>query len=384
MIKAASVLILLGSCLVLVSCSLKKTAEDTAKTTKDMNEKMDQTNENTRDLKGTSRDLKESTHELKSDMTFDVSHTRMMEHLDRLFAESARDNVDVVTSLYQFFFGRNEDPDLFAEAAFTIQAMYFQFWTGRGNDDIAELDDRLERGTELLFDRLFKHIPRDAQVDVVRPNVSYKGVAAMGAKLDDVYPRYLSGLKRRNLPRMSLYDYIIEALRNRDAFARGEHTPRAAAKILQWEHEAVYTLQLRHNILPVMVLARTTDFQDRKDLRRFWMWWKGQKVDLSKANPEQLKEWTSWLRKASQTRQDLREAGIKPVYNRKLAELFEGVNFGQVEILKKTDPSAHEMLLRDFAVAYIKNVSESKAEVEPQVIRPADPYDMIEPAAVGN
>lgn len=373
MIKAASVLVLLGSCLVLVSCSLKKTAENAAKTTEEMNEKM-------KDLKETSQNLKERTDALESEMTFDLSHTRMIEHLDRLFAETSRDNVGVVTSLWQLFFGHNEDPDLFAEAAFTMHAMYFQFWKGQSGEDLAELDARLEIGTELLFDRLFKHIPRDAQVDVLRPNLSYKGVAAIGAKLDEVHARYLLGLKRRDLPRMTLYDYILQALRNRDALARGEHTPRAAAKILQWEHEAVYTLQLRHNILPVMVLARTTDFQDRKDLRRFWMWWKGQKIDLSKANPEQLKEWTTWLKKASQTRKDLREIGIRPEYNRKLAELFEGVDFGQAEIMRKTDPSAQEMLLRDFAVAFTKNVAESKADAEPMPVRKADPMDMIAPS----
>lgn len=355
-------LLLIGCCLVLSSCSLKKTAEDTAQTTKEMNNTTKEMNENTKELKATSENLREKTDALEAGMTYDVSHDRMSLHLDRLFFESARDNVGIMYSLWSLLFGKNEDPDMLAEAGFTIYAMWFQFWKGQSGEDLQELDQRLEVGMELLFDRMFKHVPRDAQIDVTRPDVSYKGIAALGAKLDDIHERYVKGLERRGLPRMSLYDYIVQALRNRDAITRTEKTPLAAAKVLQWENEAVYMLQLRHNIFPVMVLARMTDFQDRKDLKRFWMWWRGQKIDIKRINPEQLKLWTVWLNKASQTRKDLREMGIKPEYNSMMMGLVEGVDFGQKEILKKQNPNERELIERDFAVAYQRVVNESKAE----------------------
>ncbi len=336
-----------GSCLIVMSaCSLKKTAEDTAKTTKEMNE--------------TTKDLKDLTLSLGSNVTYKESHATMVIHLDRLFQETAAHHKGVADSVWQFFFGKNEEPDLFADAAFTILAMHFQFWEGQYDQDINELDKRLELGAELLFDRLFKHIPRNPKVDVARPDLSYRGMAALGAKMDEVDRRYERGLVRRGLPHMTFYDYVVQALRNRDALARSEALPRAAAKILQWEPEAVYLLQLRHNILPVMVLARLTDFQDRKDMRRLWMWWSGQKVDLSKINPEQLKEWTLWLKKAKQTRKDLREIGIEPQYNSMFNELLEGVDFGQKEIMAKTNPNAREMILRDFAAAYMSVVKEAR------------------------
>jgi len=351
-------LFLAGSCLIVMSaCSLKKTAEDTAKTTKEMNE-------TTRDLKDTSNDLKDRTVSLESKMTYKESHATMVIHLDRLFQETAAHDKGIVDSLWQFFFGKNEEPDLFADAAFTIFAMHFQFWEGQIDQDINELDLRLELGAELLFDRLFKHISRNPKVDVLRPDLSYRAIAALGAKMDEVHHRYERGLARRGLPRMTFYDYVVQALRNRDALARAEALPRAAAKILQWEPEAVYLLQLRHNAFPVMVLARLTDFQDRKDMKRLWMWWRGQKVDLSKINPEQLKEWTLWLRKAKQTRKDLREMGIEPQYNTMFTGLLEGVDFGQKEIMAKTNPSAREMILRDFAAAYMSVVKEAKLALQ--------------------
>jgi hypothetical protein len=253
---------------------------------------------------------------------------------------------------------------MFADAGFTVLSMYFQFWEGKQDEDIPELDKRLEIGAELLFDRLFKHIPRNARVDVLRPDSSYKGIAALGAKLDMVDERYERGLVRRGLPHMTFYDYVVQALRNRNAITREEILPRAAAKILQWEPEATYMLQLRHNIFPVMVMARITDFQDRKDLRRLWMWWRGQKVDISNANPEQLKEWTVWLNKALKTRKDLREIGIEPEYNKMLMDLVAGVDFGQDEIIANTRPNARQMLLRDFAVAYKRVVNEARPKAE--------------------
>ncbi len=109
-----------------------------------------------------------------------------------------------------------------------------------------------------------------------------------------------------------------------------------------------------------MVVARMTDFQDRKDFGRLLMWFSGQKVDINKVNNEQLKEWTTWLNKASQTRKDLRSVGIEPEYNKVLAELFAGIDFGQAAILANTQPDARGLLLRDFTVAYNRVLNEAK------------------------
>jgi len=366
-----------------MGCSLKKTAEDTAATTKEMNETTKEMNQNTKEMKettkemdkntkelmGTSEALREMTAALESELTYKESHDQMMKHMDWLFMETHhKSHRGLLQSLWELLFGLNEDPDLFIAGGGTILSMHFQFWKGLDGEDVAELDKRLELGSEVLFDRLFKHIPRHAQVDVLRPGTSYKGVAALGAKLELIDERYERGLKRRELPRLTYYDFIVMALRNRDALHRSELFPRTVAKILQWEHEAVYLLQLRHNILPVMVMARTTDFQDRKDLSRAWMWWRGQKIDVSGANPEALKEWTSWLKKASQTRKDLRLMGIEPQYNRVLNDLVAGIDFGQKEILGRSPRNARERLLRDFAAAYVQAVNEA---AKPLPVRPA-------------
>lgn len=119
-------------------------------------------------------------------------------------------------------------------------------------------------------------------------------------------------------------------------------------------------LQLRHNIYPVMVVTRMTDFVERGDLRRLLMAKRGQKVDIKRFNPEMLKEWTSWLEKASQTRADLLSADIQPQYNRMLADIVAGVDFGQKEILARGLVSDERGRLEyGFARAYQKAVSES-------------------------
>lgn len=326
-----------------------------------MNNTTKEMNENTKELKAISSVVEERTVALEYQLTFKESHDQMMKHLDWLFMERGSDVKGVLEYAWDFVFGINNDPDLFGAAGGTIMSMHFQFWKGQKEESLEDLDRRLELGSETLFVRLFKHVPRDGEVDVWRPNFSYKGMAALGAKLDMVNYRFIDGLKKQDLPLFNYYDLIVLALKNREALERKELLPKAVAKILQWEHEAIYLLQLRHNMLPMMVVSRITDFQDRKDLRRLLMSWNGQTVDLSRANPEELKEWTHWLQMASRTRQDLRNVGIEPKYNSMFASLVAGVDFGQKELLKQEPRNAQEKVMHDFAEAYQRSVQESHA-----------------------
>src|SRR5690606_13653238 len=108
---------------------------------------------------------------------------------------------------------------------------------------------------------------------------------------------------------------LIVALKQRDRFTREEILPQAVAKVLQWKQEAIYLLQLRHNYLPVLVVSRMTDIQDEGGLGRLWRLgksWIGvrQQVDLDGFDPEELREWTLWLERATETREFLAALNI--------------------------------------------------------------------------
>jgi hypothetical protein len=334
--------------LLLTGCEVQKTANDMKHTT--------------RRVEDSSKHLEKRTDDLHNDMTYKESDETMTKRLAMIFGDTAEENVGVVQNAWNYFFGLSNEPDLFKFAGVTMLAMHWQFWKGDYNDNMKELDSRMYWAAESLFLGTFKHTPRDGDVDVFRPDRSFRGVAALGAKLDMVSDRMHDVLSAHGLPDSVFYDMIVTALRNRNSFTRTEQFPRATEKVLQWEPEATYMLQLRHNIYPVMVVTRITDFVERGDVRRLLMAKTGQKVDIKKFNPEMLKEWTSWLEKASKTRADLLSAKIEPQYNRMLADIVAGVDFGQKEILARAPgliADERGQLEYRFARAYQKAVSES-------------------------
>jgi hypothetical protein len=336
--------------LLLAGCEMQKATNDMKQTT--------------RRVEDSSKHLEKSTNYLHHDMTYKESDEVMTNRLAMIFGETAAENVGVVQNAWNYLFGLSNEPDLFKFAGVTILSMHWQFWKGDYNDDLRELDSRMYWAVESLFLGTFKHTPRDGNVDVLRPNRSFRGVAALGSKLDMVSDFMHDILSAHGLPDSLFYDMIVTALRNRNAYVRTEQFPRATEKVLQWEPEATYMLQLRHNIYPVMVVTRMTDFIERGDLRRLIMLKTGQKVDIKKFNPEMLKEWTLWLEKASKTRADLLSAKIEPQYNRMLAGIVAVVDFGQKEILAHAPgPGASErdQLEFRFARAYQQVVTESSA-----------------------
>lgn len=336
--------------LLLTGCEMQKTANDMKHTT--------------RRVEDSSKHLEKSTSYLHHDMTYKESDEVMTNRLAMLFGETAAENVGVVQDAWNYFFGLSNEPDLFKFAGVTILSMHWQFWKGDYGDDLRELDSRMYWAVESLFLGTFKHTPRDGIVDVWRPDRSFRGVAALGAKLDMVSDFMHDILSAHGLPDSIFYDMIVTALRNRNAYVRTEQFPRATEKVLQWEPEATYMLQLRHNIYPLMVVTRMTDFIECGDLCRLVMLKFGRTVDIKKFNPEMLKEWTLWLEKASKTRADLLSAKIQPQYNSKIAELVAGIDFGQEKILAHApgpDSSERDQLEFRFARAYQQAVTESSA-----------------------
>lgn len=358
-------MVFMGLAVALTGCEIKKTADDMKRTT--------------RRVEDSSKHLEKRTDDLHNDMTYKESDETMTKRLAMIFGDTAEDNVGVLQNAWNYFFGLSNEPDLFKFAGVTMLSMHWQFWKGDYNDNMKELDSRMYWAVESLFLGTFKHTPRDGDVDVLRPDRSFRGVAALGSKLDMVSDRMHDVLSARGMPDSIFYDMIVRALRTRGKIGRDEQFPRAVDKVQQWEKEATYMLQLRHNIYPVMVVTRLTDIVERGDLGRLWMAKAGYKVssaELAALNPATLRELTVWLDKASATRRHLYEASITPRYNRMLADIVAGVDFGQKEILARgvvNDADERAKLLYNFAAAYDRVVKESARPVHPGRFRQGPP-----------
>lgn len=335
----------------LSACSVIEDSKEMKDTLGDLNRKGDQ--------------LAKRISDVEVEATFERSYTKFIEETERLFGENEKGRDSTAD--------RGYDPDMVVYAKAAIQSLLFQFWKGDYSDTVAALDDRFTLHVDVFFARVNKHIPRDFGVNVMFPDRSYKGVGTLGAFLETVRPEYSEAVARAGLPPMSLYDVVVRALKGRDGNLSEGVLPQTHAKVLEWQQEAVYVLQLRQNFLPMLVLARMTDLQDRSDMGLFtksklgMMVW-GHTVNLDHTNPqlrisnEQLLLWTEWLNNAAKTRQDLREAGFKPEFNTTMGKLLRAVDFGQKKILSQdaaaVAASRRGRIVRDFAEAYERVVRE--------------------------
>ena len=303
----------------------------------------------TGELKDYSKHLSKRTDDLENELVGKESPAVQMDKLDQLFGEGQYANA-----------GAASEPDLLKYAGVSVQAMLFQYWKGDYNESISVLDRRFAMSMEIMLVSSTKHIPRTFNVNVFKPDSSYKAIASLGAKLDEMRSEYSDNLTLRGLENLSLYDLMIQALQDRGQLERTELLPRAAAMVLQWKQEAIYIMQLRHNYLPMVVLGRMTDIQDRGDFSRLWGSLAGISVDLSQTDPEQIKLWTKWLNDSLDTRQKLQAMGIQPEYNSMFRNILGNVDFGQrqlmAEPLERLSPL--QLLQRKFAEAYYKVLSQ--------------------------
>ncbi len=340
-------------CTAVVGCSVAKDASETRKTTQKMQTTTEEMNKSTQELKELSRHLAKRTDDLESELVNKESYAMVTLNLDNLFARVPVTTEDAAL---------NSESDMLLYAGAAVHSMLFQYWKGDYNEDLSILDLRFKLGIEILLVRCLKHMPRNFVVDVLEPSSSYKAIASLGAKLDEQSIGYTKALGSAGLKNLSLYDVILMGLRNRGKSARTEVLPEAVAMVLKYKREALYMIQLRHNYLPMMVLSRMSDFQDKGRLGRLGSFVFGQKVELgiedglspSSVDEEQLKEWTKWLRSSLETRRALKEMGLEPEYSRGLMGILAGVDFGQKQLLKLSVEKAtpRQKLLIEFATTW--------------------------------
>lgn len=334
-------LVLVVTAAACTACSVIKDSKEMKKTLEELNGKGDQ--------------LAKRISDVETEGTFDRSYKSFQEETEKLFAENGKD--DVV------------EADMVIHAKAAISSMLFQFWKGDYADTLDALDNRFALHADMFYARV-NGKAGEKKVDVLIPNRAYKGVSALGAFMHEMRPEYAEALRRNNLPSLSLYAVTLMALKARGANGPQPLLPKTMDKILEWKQEAVYTLQLRHNFLPLMVLSRLGDLNVRgewfADLRNAVELIRTTRVSLNAAEPKriddrQLKIWTQWLKAALHTRQALRDLGFTPEYNKNFGILLNNLNFGQAEILAApltAQSSERARLEYEFAQVYMKVASE--------------------------
>lgn len=296
-------------------CSVIKDSKDMKKTLNKLNGKGDH--------------IAKRADDLEREMKFKESTAMFAFAMEMLFGENGK-NGGASES-----WNKNPETEMVLFAEMGIRSLMFQFWKGDYYEATPEsLDRDFDLAVSMLFTRINKYIPRDMKLDMLMPDRAFKGIASLAARMEQVQPIYVESLRKRGLPdNLSLYEVIALALNDRRLPEQTGLLPKTKAKILQWQPEAMYLMQLRHNYLPMLVLSRMTDFQDRGDMSRAIMAIRGQKIDLldeNKVSFEQLREWTYWLNQAASTRARLQQLGIKPVYNPVLGTMLRAPDFADV------------------------------------------------------
>lgn len=335
--------------LVLSACGVKKDAEEMKKTSEEIRQQTDSVAKTSNAILEQSLHISKRTNDLESELTFKESYVLTLANLDYLFGKEVKEEEKGPESHLSV------DPDLLLYASAALQSMYFQFWKGDFDEKLDVLDHRLQLAADTLFTRSVKHIPRDFEVNVYSPDRSYKAIASLGARLQDVRPEFTASLLQAGMKPFSLYDVLIWALAGRDRVKRQELLPKTIAKVLHWRQEAIYLLQLRHNYLPIVVVGRMTDLQELNDFWKVVAIVRGKTVSLADFDPEQLIEWNSWLNQALDTRRQLRSIGIEPKYNWAMHQMLKSLDFGQ-KIILSGEPSAKDevgKLQYEFAKNYM-------------------------------
>ncbi len=353
----------------LAGCSVQKTSEDirdTSKeirdTSKEIRDTSKEISENSRDIRSRSEHLANRTDDVEYELLDGTSFQIFNQMIELLFGGPAANPRSPDAHL-------NSEPDYLFAAGGVMQSASFQYWKGDYRSDLNALDEAFRHTAEILFDRSVKHVPRDFAVDIWRPNRSYLAIGSMGVMLDKVTPHFEATLREHKVDPVNMYEIVLTALRGRDQETPPGPYPRSYEQILLFRQEAIYMLQLRHNFLPMVLLGRITDLQDRSTAQRLLMFLGVvPKINLraSDFTIVELEKFTRSLKKVTATRQALREMGITPLYNAIYAGILHNMDLGRSELLAAPGDSPLERARYDFAEAYRAVVGESDAGVAVQ------------------
>ena len=291
-----------------MACSLKKDAETMRDATKNIEKNSKQLTDRTEDL----------THDMREVETL---HSRKE-------ALGLMDNAQ-------------GDADRFAGAALFLLAMEYQKWKGDYSDSSGKREGFFTKAVTIFFAHVKDWINNGRPLnvnddllyfvnDAVSP--SFRKAGAMSAELDIVHPEQKGRAEAAGVPTVSMYDLILNSLKMRDKAVKGETLPEYTKAVLEWERNAIYLLQLRHNFLVAKAMGCVTAYGDnyiQKILMGFsWTrWLVTNESDLDSVGALEYEKVLTLLKKAEDTKEDLAKLGVKPAYNEMIMKAWNSIEF---------------------------------------------------------
>lgn len=246
--------------LVLANCSMPGDVKDTKNTSKSIEEQ-------SRRLGDTSEKLDQNTDKVAKDspqinaQTGDIFYGARkdlgFERVDERFKEIVDDKAS--------------DADKVLYATAMCGTYEFQQWVGHYNDSPQIKAELYHRALRDLFARLDGLIGHDYNVDTSVAKLGsvelsksldnrWKSLASIAVALGEIDDDQATASMGNHIPPESLYSLIVKGLQYKEKYNRGENIPKYAHDVLDYEDEAVFLMQLRHNYFAAMVLSRFSDF----------------------------------------------------------------------------------------------------------------------------
>jgi hypothetical protein len=232
------------------------------------------------------------------------------------------------------------------DAAVYFQSFEFQLWENILDDDEQNRQALLATGAE-EFLLTFRGVMdgKYSDPDPASKDGRMRSLLAFGATADQMNELQISASKRprTGFKAVSMLDLITDALAAKPALERnpGADFPAYVGKVLFYEDEAAYFLQIRHNIMAAMVVDKLAPMSQMSlgeklsmilaalKIKKSW------KAKLERVNAVELSEMTRFLGDAEKARASLEGTGRKASLNSRIAHLLERVQLVE-------DPRADE------------------------------------------
>lgn len=309
-------------CLTLISCSMASDVHDTDQTSHDIKSISQDLDNNSKDLKNDSHYIADGTGKIYNGGLKDLSYERPEERLNELKNDTG-------------------NTDKIRDATALCQSFAFQQWTGTGDDTIAKKQQLYAKAMESFFAMFDSLINHNYQVDTSigpipgPPDSRWLTLAAVGVAMSVIDPDQQAASDANHIDADSIYSLIVKGLGMKAAVNAGKTIPDYAKQVLDWEDEAVFLLQLRHNFFPAMVLSRFSDFASGFDKEAAGVLL-GINVTLPPNASKIQDQGIFWLQESQETQRTLVKLGYPLQFNKPILTAFSKTTFAVPSTMQAT------------------------------------------------
>lgn len=316
----------------LVNCSMPTDVKDTKDTSRNIEKYSKSLDDNSLSLKTDSHYIADGTGKIfggaRKDLGFERPNERFRELMD---AKSDTARIRYATALCTSF--------------------EFQQWSGTGDDTVKKKNQMYAKAIRDFFVMFEGVINRNYVVDTAGtlgiptpPDDRWKTLAAVAVAMSEIDPDQQAASDANHIDAESIYSLIVKGLGYKSKVNSGNAAPEFAKQVLDWEDEAVFLLQLRHNFFPAMVLSRFSNFGVGGSVEQGKDWFLGLNIDLPANSAKIQDQGITWLMASLETEGNLMRLGYGLEFNKGIIETLAGTKFqpppaaqATPDLLKKID-----------------------------------------------